>query len=162
MKPALLILLVVLFFSGCTSQEPVQMTPQEQEVAKKEIREVTDHILRSLNTMDLEALLRPYWDSPEFVLVNTEGSMGDYQTTRNGTVEMFNLLASLKYTTVKDEFRFLPGNTVICAWFGKSEFAFKAGEQARIDAYAITFVFRKIGNDWKIIYAHESASPPVE
>jgi ketosteroid isomerase-like protein len=138
------------------------MTPQEQEVAKKEIREVADHVLRSLNTMDLEALLQPYWNSPEFVLVNTEGSMGDYQTTKNGTLEMFKLLASLKYATVKDEFRFLPGNTVIYTWIGRSEFAFKSGQQARIDAYATTLVFRKIDNDWKIIYAHESASPPVE
>ncbi len=162
MKPVLLSLLVVLFSSGCTKQEPVPMTPQEQEVAKKEIREVSDRIVQSLNTMDLESLLRPYWNSPDFVLVNTEGSMGDYQTTKNGTVEMFNLLASLKYATVKDEFRFLPGNTVLYAWFGKSEVVFKGGQQAKIDAYAITFVFRKVDNDWKIIYAHESASPPVE
>jgi hypothetical protein len=162
MKPALLIILILFFVAGCTSQDPLPMTPQEQEVAKKEIRAVSDRIVQSLNTMDLEALLQPYWNSPEFVLVNTEGSMGDYQTTRNGTVEMFNLLASLKYTTVKDEFRFLPDNTVIYAWFGKSEFAFKTGQQARIDAYAITFVFRKVENTWKIIYAHESASPPVE
>ena len=162
MKPALLILLVVFFFSGCARQEPVQMTPQEQDVAKKEIREVADRILQSLNTMDVEALLQPYWNSPDFVLVSTDGSMADYQTAKNGTVEMFKLLASLKYTTVKDEFRFLPGNTVIYAWSGKSEFAFKTGEQSRIDAYTITFVFRKMDNSWKIVYAHESASPPVE
>jgi ketosteroid isomerase-like protein len=162
MKPALLILLVVFFFSGCARQEPVQMTVQEQDVAKKEIREVADHLLQSLNTMDVEALLQPYWNSPDFALVSTDGSMADYQTAKNGTVEMFKLLASLKYTTSKDEFRFLPGNTVIYAWFGKSEFAFKTGEQSKIDAYAITFVLRKIDNNWKIVYAHESASPPVE
>jgi len=162
MKSALLILLVVFFFSGCSRQEPVQMTVQEQDVAKKEIRGVADQILQSLNTMDVETLLQPYWDSPDFVLVSTDGSMGNYQTAKNGTVEMFKLLASLKYTTVRDEFKFLPGNTVIYAWSGKSEFAFKTGEQARIDTYTITFVFRRMDNSWKIVYAHESASPPVE
>jgi ketosteroid isomerase-like protein len=162
MKPALLMLLVVLFSFGCTNQEPGPMSLQEQEVAKKEIREVADRILQSLNTMDVETLLRPYWDSPDFVLVSPDGSIGNYQTAKNGTVEMFKLLASLKYTTVRDEFRFLPGKTVIYAWSGKSEFAFKTGEQARIDTYTITLVFRKVDNSWKIVYAHESASPPVE
>lgn len=162
MKTNLLITLVLFFLFGCAKQEPAQMTAQEQETAKKEIREVVNLILQAANKMDVEALLQPYSNSPDFILFNTDGSMVDYQGDKNGTVEWFKSLAALKITTVKDEFRFLPNNIVLCAWLGKCEMTLKTGEQQKIDAYGVTLVFRKIDNQWKVIYSHESASPPVQ
>jgi ketosteroid isomerase-like protein len=88
--------------------------------------------------------------------------MVDYQGTKNGTAEMYKSLTALTFTTIKSEFRFLPGNIVICAWLGKCDITFKTEERATIDSYAITFVFKKLESHWKIIYSHESASPPVE
>jgi ketosteroid isomerase-like protein len=162
MKTNLLITLVLFFFFGCAKQEPAQMTPQEQETAKKEIREVVNLIVQAANKMDVEALLQPYSNSPDFILFNTDGSMVDYQGGKNGTAEWFKSLAALKFTTVKDEFRFLPNNIVICAWLAKCEMTLKTGEHSKIDTYGITLVFRKIDNQWKVIYSHESALPPVE
>jgi ketosteroid isomerase-like protein len=162
MKSKLLITLPLFFFFGCARQEPVQMTPQEQETAKKEIREVVNLILQAANKMDVEALLQPYFNSPDFILLNTDGSMVDYQGAKNGTAELFKSLAAVEFTTVREEFRFLPNNIVIFAWLGKCEMTLKTGEHSKIDAYGVTFVFRKIDNQWKIIYSHESASPAAQ
>ena len=162
MKPTLLITLALFFFFGCARQEPAQMTPQEQDAAKKEIREVVDLILQAGDKMDVEALFQLYSDSPDFILFNTDGSMVDYQGAKNGAAEMFKSLAVLKYTTVKEEFRFLPNNIVICAWLGNCEMTIKTGEHLNINTYAVTLVFRKIDNQWKVIYSHESALPPVQ
>jgi ketosteroid isomerase-like protein len=162
MKPTLLIILAFSVLVGCAKQDPAQMTPQDQEAAKAEIREIANHILSATSKMDVDALLKPYWNSPEFALLTAQGSMVDYQTAKNGSAELFKSLTALTYTTVKDEFRFLSGNTVLYTWLGKCEWTFKTGEQAKIDSYAISFVFKKIENSWKIIYAHESASPPTE
>ena len=75
---------------------------------------------------------------------------------------MFNLLAALKFAAVKEEFRFLPNNVVICAWLSKCEMTLKTGELSKFDTYGVTFVFSKINDHWKDIYSHESASPPVQ
>ncbi len=158
MKPTLVMGLALFMLVGCGRQEPPQMTPQEQDVAKKEITQVLDQQLQAASKLDAEALLQSYANSPDFILLTTAGSMVDYQGTKNGTAEMYKSLAALKFTTTKNEFRFLPGNIVICAWLGKCDVTFKTGEQATIDSYAITFVFKKLDNQWKIIYSHESAS----
>lgn len=162
MKPTLLVALGMLLLFGCGKQEPAQMTSQEQDVAKREISEVLDRLLQSASKLDAEALLQSYSNSPDFILLSTVGSMVDYQGTKTGTAEMYKSLSALKFTTVRNEFRFLPGNVVICAWLGKCDITFKTEERATIDPYAITFVFRKLDSQWKIIYSHESAAPTGE
>jgi ketosteroid isomerase-like protein len=162
MKPTLILGLALLVLFGCGGQEPLQMTPQEQDLAKEEINKILNQQLEAASKLDAEALLQSYADSPDFILLSTTGAMVDYQGTKNGTAEIYKSLSALKFTTIKTEFRFLPGNIVICAWLGKCDAAFKTGERAMIDSYAITFVFKKLDNQWKIIYAHESASSPVE
>jgi ketosteroid isomerase-like protein len=162
MKPTLLIGLALFMLYGCGRQEPAQMTPQEQDVAKKEISEVLIQQIQAASKLDAEALLQSYANSPDFLLLTTAGSMVDYQGTKNGTAEVYKSLSALKFTTIKSEFRFLPGNIVICAWLGKCDVTFNTAERATIDSFAITFVFKKLDNHWKIIYSHESASPPVE
>lgn len=161
MKATLIITLTMFLISGCARQEPPQMNPREQESAKQEMTEVLGQLLQNASKMDADALMQPYSNSPDFLLYTTDGSMVDYQGAKNGAAEMYKLLTALKFTTVKTEFRFLPENIVICAWLGKCEIAYKTGERASIDTYAITFVFRKMENHWKVIYSHESASPPV-
>jgi uncharacterized protein (TIGR02246 family) len=162
MKPTLVIGLALSMFFGCGRQEPAQMTPQEQDVAKKEINEVVSQLIQAASKLDAEALLQSYSNSPDFILLTTTGSMVDYEGTKNSTAEVYKSLTALTFTTIKNEFRFLTGNIVVCAWLGKCDATFKTGEQATIDSYAITFVFKKLDNRWKIIYSHESASPPVE
>jgi len=162
MKPTLVMGLALFMLCGCGRQEPPQMTPQEQDVAKKEITQVLDQLLQAASTLNAEALMQSYANSPDFILLTTAGAMVDYQGTKNGTAEMYKSLTALKFTPIKNEFRFLPGNVVICAWLGKCDGTFKTGEQATIDPYAITFVFRKLDNHWKIIYSHESASSQAE
>ena len=162
MKPTLVMGLALFLLIGCGGQQPPQMTPQEQEVAKKEITQVLDQQLQAASKLDAEALLQSYANTPDFIFLTSTGSMVDYQGTKNGTAEMYKSLATLKFTTTKSEFRFLPGNVVICAWLVKCDVTFKTGENAAIDSYAITFVFKKLDNQWKIIYSHESASSPAE
>ena len=162
MKPTLLIGLALFLFVGCGRQEPAPMTTQEQDLAKKEISEVLDQQLETASKLDAEALMQSYSDSPDFILLTAVGSMTDYQGAKSGTAEIYKSLTALHFTTVKNEFRFLPGNIVICAWLGKCDLTFNTGERGTIDSYAITFVFQKLDDHWKIIYSHESASPAVE
>jgi ketosteroid isomerase-like protein len=162
MKTNLLITLVLFFLFGCAKQEPIQMTPQEQETAKKEIREVINLNCQACEKLDVEADLQQYSNSPDYIFINTDGAMMDFQGAKKLTAEFFKSLSSCKLTTVKDEFRFLPNNIVLYAWLGKCEMTLKTGEHLKIDTYGATNVFSKINNQWKIIYSEESALPPVQ
>jgi ketosteroid isomerase-like protein len=161
MKKILFISLVWLLFFGCAMQGAAQMGPQEQATAKKEIGEVVNVIFRSLEKMDVEALFQSYSDSLGFVLVTTEGFLANYQGAKFGNAEWFKLFSSMKISTIKEEFRFLPGDIVLCTWQGTFEMTLKTGEQLKIDRFGITFVFSKIDNHWKVVYQHSSSLPPT-
>lgn len=158
MKKNLIIPLTFFFCIGCAKQGSAQMTSQES--AKKEIREAVNVIFQSLEKMDAEALFQSYANSPDFIFLTTDGSRADYQAARNHHAAWFMGLSSLIVTTAKDEFRFLPGSFVICAWQGQFAMTLKTGEQFKIDPFGITFVFSRIGNHWLVIYQHSSALPP--
>lgn len=162
MKTILFITLALFFLQGNAIQEPVQMTPQEQENAKKEIREAVKVIFQNLEKMDAEALFHSYSNSSDFMFFTTDGSVVGLQEARNHHAAWFKSLSALKITTITDEFRFLPGNTVICGWQGKFEMTTGSGQQLKIDKFGITFIFSKTNNDWKVIHQHSSALPPVQ
>jgi hypothetical protein len=161
MKTNLFIIMVLLFFSGFAGQEPVRMTPQEQETTKKEIKDAVVAIFKSLEKMDIDTLFQSYSNSSDFILLTTDGSMVNLNEAKNHHTAWFNSLSSLKVTTIREEFRFLPGNIVICGWLGKFEMTLKSGEQLKINKFGITFIFKKIDNYWKVIYQQSSSLPPV-
>lgn len=159
MRTNFLVALAIFFMTGYTNPEPALRSPQEQESVKKEITAVIDGIVQSLEKRDAEALFQSYQDSPEFILLTTDGSMMDYAAAKAHHVKWFSSLSSLKVTTTKDEFRFLPGNTVIYAWRSKFEMTLKTGGAPTMD-FGITLVFHKIDDHWKVVYQQTSALPP--
>jgi uncharacterized protein (TIGR02246 family) len=160
MKTNLIVTLFLFILFGCAQPQPAPMTPQEQAIAKKEITEVVNAIIQGLEKMDAEVLFQSYSNSPDFILFTTDGSMVDYQLAKSHNAGWFKSLSSLKVTTVKEEFRFLPGNVVICAWRATFDMTLKTGGEPKMD-FAITFVFNKSENRWKVVYQQTSALPPA-
>ncbi len=160
MKKNLFIFLSFLFLFGCVKQESTQMTPQEQETAKKEIKDVVNLITQGLEKLDDEAAFKPYLNTPDFILFTVYGTMVDYQRAKTEHASWFSTLWSIKVTTLKEEFRFLPDNTVIYPWLGKFEMTLKTGEQLVVD-FGVTMIFRKINNNWIVVYQQTAQVPPA-
>jgi len=154
----------MLFFSffGFATNLTAQIAAQEQETAKKEIRESAGKIFQNLEKMDAEALFQSYSNSSDFMFFTTDGSMAGFQEAKNHHAAWFKSLYSLKVTTNKDNFRFLPGNIVIYGWIGKFEMTLGSGQQLKNDKFGITFIFNNINDQWKVIHQHSSALPPTQ
>jgi ketosteroid isomerase-like protein len=161
MKPFLLIALTLSVVSGYARQDPSSTNPQVGENVKKELTEAVSVISQSLEKMDAEALFQSYSDSPDFILFTTDGSMLNYAGAKNHHVMWFKSLSSLNVTTLKQEFRTLPGNAVVCAWCSRFAMTLKSGGQPTVD-FAVTFIFNKIDGHWKVIYQQTSALPPAQ
>jgi ketosteroid isomerase-like protein len=160
MKTNLIFTLTLCFLFGCAKPQPAPMTLQDQEVAKKELTDAVNAIVQGLEKMDTEVLFQSYSNSPDFILFTTDGSMVNYQAAKNHHFGWFKSLSSLKVTTVASEFRFLSGNIAVCAWCSRFEMMLKAGGNAKMD-FAITLIFEKIDNHWKVVYQQTSALPPA-
>lgn len=174
MKKILLLTVALLFtstlFSGCKNQNKSkeqnslssEMSTEEKEIVKKEISAVGKFVIENAAKLDPETAMKPYLNDPEFLVINTDATYGDYAKMRTSNIEAFKQLFSFKQTTIKEEFRFLTKMEVLYTWFGKNEIELKTGGKITNESYIGTMLFKKINNKWKIVYAHESASPAIE
>jgi hypothetical protein len=76
--------------------------------------------------------------------------------------ESFKSVKSMSFTTVKEDFKFLSKDLIMCTWIGNNEFELMTGEKMKIEPYVGSMLFCKKDNEWKIIYAHESSAQPVK
>ena len=164
------ILFILVILSGCknatnttsTNPQMTEISSDEKESTKKEISGRIDEIIKGVKELNVDVALKPYSSDPSFRIVNTDASVTDYQTMKNGQTEVFRTVKSISFTTIKEDFQFLSKDLVICTWTGRNEFELKTGEKMKIDPYAGSMLFSKKNNEWKIIYAHESSAQPVK
>ncbi len=135
--------------------ETTELTTNEKEVAKKEIADRVQEIIEGCKKLDIEAALKPY--STDLTIVNSDGSINNYQEMKSIQAEFFKTAASINYLTAKEDFSFLANDLVMCTWSGTNEYALKTGERYKIAPHTGSMLFNKAGNEWKIIYVHESS-----
>ncbi len=161
MKANVFIPPALFFLVLCTQGSAAPTSPQEQEPANKDLKRAVNAIIQGLEQLDAEALFQVYSNTPDFILFTTDGTMADFQAAKNHHVQWFKSLSSLKVTTVADEFRFFSDDVALCAWRTTFAMKLKTGGEPKVD-FAITFVFNKIDNRWKVVYQQTSALPPVQ
>ncbi len=155
----------LLFLAGCqpinSPKESSGWSDSEKETAKKEIALRIEEIVDGAEKLDLTAALQPYSDTPEFILVTPDGRVTGFEDMKNEQSEFFSQAASIRFSTIKEDFKFLSDNLVLCTWTGSNEIEMKTGEKMKIEPYVGSMLFHKKDSEWKIIYAHESTAPPV-
>lgn len=166
-QPILLLSLFLLIFTaqGCNqaaTQNKYVLTEQEKETAKKEISAQIDTIIRGAKNLDVETAMQPYSNTENFLIINPDATFSGYQKMKSDNSEAFKKMRSLNFTTVNQEFRFLSDSQVLLTWFGKSEVELGSGEKIKYESYVGTMLFSRENGEWKIIYAHETASPPLQ
>ena len=154
-----LLVLVAFFVAGCTSQQSDQLTQQHKDQIKAETKAVMDSILARWLRLDVEAGVQCY--SPEMVAVG-DSSVIDYKTYRQGWLDMPKSVASVKWTPIQWEFIVLSKDLAMSAGLGKIEMSMKSGDKMTMDPQVYTDVYKKFGNEWKIIYEHGSGTPVIQ
>ena len=160
MKPSFFLPFALFLFVVCAKASAAPMIPQGEESAKKEVKGAVNAIIQGLEKLDAEALFQSYSDSPGFILFTTDGTTADYRAAKNHHVLWFKSLSSLRVTSVSDEIRFLSDDVAVCAWRATFAMTLKTGGEPKVD-FAITFVFKKIDNHWKVVYQQTAALPPA-
>lgn len=156
---------LILFSLSLTScqNEPskFEWSEAEKEIAKAEISDVVKLVIESAEQADFQSAKTPYLNSPEFTLINPDATVDDYEKFRLKGIASFEQLSAYYQTTIREEYRFLNKDLVLYTWIGQAELELKTGDVMNFDSYVGTMLFNKINNEWKITYAHETASAPV-
>jgi hypothetical protein len=158
MKANIFVGALLLSFLGCTSPPSDQLTQQQKDQIKSEIKAVCDSVIARLARVDA-GWLDYYSDSPDWGMVNADGSRWDYQTIKKFVPDWAKSVAACKWTTTRQDFIFITKDIVICAWDGKDDTVLKSGDEITFNPHAYTMVFKKIAGQWKIVYSHDSGIP---
>jgi hypothetical protein len=159
MKAYIFVTTLLILCLGCTSQQSDQLTQQQKEQIKSEIKTVGDSIIARDEMLDAVGGFEFYSDSPDWGMVNADGSRWDFQTTKKANSDFFDSVTAWKWTFTHQDYIFLAKDIVMCAWDGKDETILKSGDTVTYDPHAYTLIFKKIAGQWKIIYSHDSGIP---
>jgi hypothetical protein len=151
-----ILLLAAIFIAGCTSQQSDQLTQQQKDQIKSEVKVVYDSIMAAHERLDFSRMLQYFVDSPEFAIYFADGSRMDFQTFKKSALEEMNAIADLKVTMDPEKYTVLTKDHVIYSFVDRGYVSFKSGDKMTVDPGAYTWIFRKIDGQWKLIYSHES------
>jgi ketosteroid isomerase-like protein len=156
MKAQMLVPGLLILCLACASQQSDQLTQQQQDRIKSEIKAVTDSFMGRWQRMDVEGALQYY--SPDFVCFGSGGKRVDLQGYKKENTDLFKSATAYKWTSYREDFIVITKDTVVCAWDGKNEVSMKSGETIAFDPSHYTFAFKRIAGQWRLAYHHFSGT----
>ena len=135
------------------------LSSAEQERIKEELRRAINTLIRGCETLDMEMAFGMFSNSPDFLMMGTDGSLCDYETYVKNNVDYLKTCSSFELTTFGQEIKILDRDTAIFSWAYGAKATLKTGEQDVVEKAGATFVFGKVENEWKVVYYHESSLP---
>jgi len=139
-----------------------QLTQQQEDQIKNEVKVVLNSATAKFERLDIDGVMQYFWDSPEFVDYNADGSRYDFQTMKKVMTDVFGSATAAEIATASTDLTVLAKDAVLCAWVSRVELTLKSGDKVAYDPNAETYVFKRIADQWKIIYTHQSATISVQ
>ena len=136
-----------------TFQQNDELTQQQKDQIKSEIKVVCDSIFEKAVKLDPDVISQYY--SPNLVVVR-DTLLFDYQAWKKGWAEFMDNTSTFKWTTVSWECIIISKDFAISSLVGKMEYIMKSGEETTIDPIGWAYVWKKVHDQWKIIYENYS------
>ncbi len=76
--------------------------------------------------------------------------------------DFVNVARTIKIIAVREEYTVLSKDIVLCAWLGRQEVGLKSGDKMTTDPFGVTFIFKNLAGQWKVVYCHESGTYATE
>ena len=123
------------------------------------VREAFDSLVDGIRRADADAVMKLYWNSPQLVLFNNNGSVTKtWEQAHSNRQSLYAKVKDVKLDVRDVRVKTLgPGAALVtCLW----EQAQTADGQPERATGRLTLVYQKVGADWKIVHAHTSPDHP--
>ena len=100
-------------------------------------------------------------NSEDFLAANSDGTSGDYNSVKKSNGDFFSQMISFTINSKKESIKILSKSQVLYTIFAYQIGTLKTGDTLTLENVALTLLFTKINNSWKITYLQESSLPPV-
>jgi hypothetical protein len=149
----LLVILIVCFSSCGTNNKP--LSDAQKEKIKGEAKEVMNIVFKAAEEANSDMILGVCLNSPDFA-ATFDGMSFDYKQFAEAVKPIFSTLINQKGTIVEEKYAVLDNLTVLYTAKSKWLMNYKDGHSVLQDPWAMQYLLKKIGNEWKVISANES------
>ena len=157
----ILISLSVIALLGCTNQATKPLTDLEKATLITEVTEAGQSAIEAYNKIDFQTVESCFLDSPEFIAVSGDGSILNFEQKINDTKGFFESITSLHFTVLNKEVKVLQKDLAVYTVQIKIDATFKTGEKLTYEKLTVSEIYKKVDNQWKVIFFQESGLPPV-
>jgi len=133
----------------------------DKQKIHKEIKTAINTLIEGCEALDMAQAFAIFQDSPEFLMMATDGAVCGYQTYLKNNIDYLVTCSRFKLTTYREEIRVLSPEMAVFAWSYGAEATLKTGERDLVENAGASFLFKRIEGEWKVVYYHESSAPPV-
>lgn len=126
---------------------------------EKAVRAAFEDLLMGIRESNVDGVTGVYWNSPETLFYNNNGSVTvGWEQDRKNREARYPRTSNVKLDVKNVKVMMLGagGAVVACQWTQTQ--AYDANPESA--SGRMTLVFRKIGNDWKIVHLHTSPDNP--
>lgn len=159
MKTNISIVALLFFILGCTSKQSDQLTQQQIEQIKSEVKAKGDILISGWAALDADKALQYY--SPEMVAC-MDSLLIDYQAYAKGWKGYTQSTSSIKIATIKEDFIVLTKEFVIATGVYKVEMLMKSGDKITYNPIRYSDVMKKVDGQWMSIFEQSSGIPVVQ
>jgi hypothetical protein len=156
MKAKIFIATLLLCMFGCTSQQSEQLTQQQKEQIKKEIKVLFDSIFARYEKLDVNGALKYY---SQDMVHGGDTTLQDFQGYKKGGIDFFSNVDSVKWTSGRLECIVLSKDLVLTYWVGKGSWLFKSKERLVFDPNIYTNIIKNENGQWKVIFEQFTGNP---
>lgn len=158
---------IVLFTAGCNTpakEKPATasaMTAEEKKAIETAVSAQAKKLFANAEKLDIEACMSVFENTPDFLAVNPDGTLGDYAALKKLNADGFAQLSTMKAPINREVIRVLSPTLALCTIMTTQDATLKTGGKVKYDHVGATMLFTEINGVWKATFYHESAAPPA-
>jgi hypothetical protein len=145
--------LPLLLSIGCAPKPSEELTQQQKDQIKGELKTASDSIIARWARRDGGGAMEYY--SPDVVVVFDSAKM-DYKTYRAGWSAYDSAAAEIKVAPTREDYIVLTKDLAVSTWVGSVAIVMKSGDTVTTNPQVYSQVMKKVGDRWLVLFSHPS------
>ncbi len=137
------------------------LTNSDKQRIENELKAAVDSLIKGCEALNMDQAFDIFWNSPEFRMIAMDGSLCDYQTYLRNNIDYLSECSNFELTTLDERVDVLTPDMAIFSWIYRAVATLRTGDKDVFDKAGASFTFRRIEDQWRVIYYHESTLPPT-
>jgi len=158
MKSKLLVIFFVLL-AGCnTANKP--MTDEQKAAVKEEATVVVQQMFDAIKVSDGEKWMGFMENSPDATFISF-GDIYTFDQMKEMASQYIPLIKKQTFITKSEKYIIIDPGCFIYLWQGDNGMYMTSGDSTILKDYVLTYTYRKIDGNWKLVCGHESEKAPM-